>query len=66
MFKATRGLPLHGWITNRRIDRAKSMMAGRTPLVEIAQAYGFSSQSHFTRVFKERFSTTPDVYRALV
>lgn len=66
MFKATRGLPLHGWITNRRIDRAKSMMAGRTPLVEIAQACGFSSQSHFTRVFKDRFSTTPDVYRALV
>lgn len=65
MFRATRGLPLHGWVTNRRIARAKMMIAGPTPLIEIAGACGFSSQSHFTRVFKEQTSTTPDAYRAL-
>lgn len=66
MFRITRGLPLHGWVTNRRIARAKKMLAGLTPLVEIAQACGFSSQSYFTRVFKEQISTTPDAYRALL
>ena len=65
MFRTTRGLPLHGWVTNRRIDRARTLLAGTTPLIEIAQACGFSSQSHFTRVFKEQTSTTPDAYRAL-
>lgn len=66
MFKATRGLPLHGWVTSRRIARARTMLAGRSPLIEIAQACGFSSQSHFTRVFKEQMSTTPDAYRSLL
>lgn len=65
MFRATRGMPLHGWVTKLRTVRAKTMLAGRTPLVEIAQACGFSSQSHFTKVFKEQTSATPDAYRAL-
>lgn len=65
MFRMTRGLPLHGWVTNRRIARAKIMLAGSPSLVEIAHACGFSSQSHFSRVFKEQTSATPDAYRAL-
>ncbi|WP_126978505.1 helix-turn-helix domain-containing protein [Frigidibacter oleivorans] len=65
MFRVSRGLPLHGWVTNRRIARARTLLAGTTPLIEIAQACGFSSQSHFTRVFKDRTSTTPDAYRGL-
>jgi AraC family transcriptional regulator len=34
------------------------------PVVRIATACGFSSQSHLTRVFKTAVGTTPAVYRA--
>lgn len=65
MFRTTRGLPLHGWVTKQRIGRARMLLAGPAPLVEIAQACGFSSQSHFTRVFKEQTAITPDAYRLM-
>ncbi|KAF0677453.1 helix-turn-helix domain-containing protein [Profundibacterium mesophilum] len=65
MFRMTRGIALHGWVTNRRITRAKKMLEGSSPLIEIAHACGFSSQSHFSRVFKEQTSMTPSAYRAV-
>lgn len=63
MFRASRGLPLHSWITRQRIVRAKAMLATATPLIQIAVACGFSSQSHFTRVFKDQTAITPNAYR---
>ncbi len=65
MFRATRGMPLHGWITNYRIARAKSLLAGPMPVVDIAFACGFSRQSHFARVFKAHTTCTPGTYRRL-
>lgn len=65
MFRATRGMPLHGRITNYRIARAKSLLAGPMPVVDIAFACGFSSQSHFARVFKAHTTCTPGTYRRL-
>lgn len=65
MFRMARGMPLHGWVTARRIDRARAMLAGPAPLCEIAQACGFSSQSHFTRVFRDHTALTPAAYRAV-
>lgn len=36
------------------------------PLIEIAQAAGFSDQSHLTRIFKRFSGTTPGAFRALL
>lgn len=65
MFRAARGLPLHGWVTARRIAQAKRMLDGPAPLIEVAEACGFSSQSHFSRVFKDQTATPPAAYRSL-
>ncbi|WP_273069606.1 helix-turn-helix transcriptional regulator [Thioclava marina] len=66
MFRASRGIPLHAWITERRIDRAKSLLRGTDPVLEVALACGFSSQSHFTRTFKSGTGTTPAAWRTAI
>ena len=63
MFRASRGMALHAWITDRRIDRAKALLLGPDPLIEIALACGFASQSHFARAFKAATATTPTTWR---
>lgn len=66
MFRISRGTTLHDWITERRIDRARSLLNGPEPLVAVAVACGFASQSHLTRVFKSRVMLTPAAYRRAV
>lgn len=64
MFRAARGLTLHDWIMRQRVARARGMLATGDPLIQIAMACGFSSQSHFTRCFKDQTALTPQAYRA--
>ncbi|ETX12726.1 AraC family transcriptional regulator [Roseivivax halodurans JCM 10272] len=63
MFKASRGMSPHAWITTRRIARAKAMLRGRAALLDTALACGFSSQSHFSRSFRAETGNTPTAYR---
>lgn len=63
MFRLSCGVSPYGFILNRRIDRARRMLAGGDPIAEIASACGFSSQSHMTRMFKAVTGTTPSAYR---
>ena len=64
-FKAATGTAPHRYLTDRRIGRARALIAeGRLPLAEIAEECGFSSQPHFTRWFKRIVGTTPGAYRA--
>ena len=64
-FKAATGSAPHRYITDRRIERAKALIAeGRLPLADIAYICGFSSQAHLTRWFKRIVGATPGAYRA--
>ncbi|RYH00824.1 AraC family transcriptional regulator [Salipiger sp. IMCC34102] len=63
MFRVSRGMALHAWITERRIDRSKALLGGPDPLIEVALACGFASQSHFTRAFKAATNATPTTWR---
>ena len=65
MFRATTGKTPHQYLTQRRIERAKSMLleAETISLTEIAASCGFSSQSHMTRVFRERVGVTPNEFK---
>ena len=65
MFRASYGVSPHAWVTQRRVERAKSMLSGREPIAQIASACGFSSQSHMTRAFKLGTGVTPSTYRQL-
>ena len=63
-FKVATGKTPHGYLTDRRIEKAKALMAGgRIPLAEIAYRCGFSSQAYFTTWFKHAVGTTPGAWR---
>ncbi|MBC9179293.1 helix-turn-helix domain-containing protein [Pseudoroseomonas ludipueritiae] len=66
MFRASHGVSPQGWIQRRRLECARRLLRGGTPVVQIATACGFSSQSHLTRVFKAATGTTPAAYRAAI
>ncbi len=53
-------------ILERRLDLARRMLGqpGSPSAGEVAMHCGFSSQAHFTRVFRERFEETPAQFRA--
>lgn len=64
LLKNTVGLTPHHYVIHERIRAGmKLLAAGRVPIVEIALALGFSSQSHFTAVFRRATGLTPRQYR---
>jgi AraC family transcriptional regulator len=64
LFKLAAGEPPHGYVTRRRIERAKALLAAADlPLVHVAAAVGFQTQGHFTEVFRRRTGTTPRRFR---
>lgn len=65
MFRLSRGIAPHAWVTERRVDRARALLKSDKPIVEIAVACGFSSQSHLTRVFRRHTGKTPADYRCI-
>jgi AraC family transcriptional regulator len=63
-FAATMGVPPHRYVSRRRLESAKAMIArGRASLSEIALDCRFSSQSSFTRAFRRATGLTPAEYR---
>lgn len=65
-FKESCGVSPHHFIAHRRIERAKEQIRSGDPLAQIAEACGFSSQSHFTRSFKAGVGVTPAGYRSAI
>ncbi|MBP2297821.1 AraC family transcriptional regulator [Azospirillum picis] len=63
VFRAAVGTTPHGYLTDRRVARAKRLLAGPLPLAEVALACGFCDQAHFNRVFKGRVGVSPGQYR---
>jgi AraC family transcriptional regulator len=63
-FAAATGAPPHRYVSRRRLETARAMIAtGRTSLSEIAHDCRFSSQSSFTRAFRRATGMTPAEYR---
>ena len=57
---------LHRFILRRRVEEAAHFMRyGSDPIPDIATFYRFSSQGHFTTVFKQFTGHTPQQYRNL-
>ncbi len=55
-FRAATGIRPHEYLLRRRIEKAQTMLATTDlPIAELALTVGFSTQAHFTAVFK-RFS----------
>jgi AraC-like DNA-binding protein len=63
-FKHSTGATPHSYLTRRRVERAREMLARTSSsLSEIALAAGFSDQSHLARHFRQFFGTTPGEFR---
>lgn len=63
-FKQATGQPPHRYLTVRRIERAKMLLAvTRLPVSEVAYWVGLSNQSHFTAQFRKATGMTPKHYR---
>lgn len=58
------GLSPHQYLTTRRIETAKTLLRDSSlGLSGIAQDTGFSSQSHFTAIFRHATGVTPGEFR---
>jgi AraC family transcriptional regulator len=63
-FKETTGLAPHQWLTRKRIEHARRLLAQTSmELSEIALACGFVDQSHFSRVFAHQEKRSPGKWR---
>nr|WP_321456910.1 AraC family transcriptional regulator [uncultured Cohaesibacter sp.] len=65
-FKQSCGVSPGLYVAHRRVKKAKELMRAGEPLVQVADACGFSSQSHFTRSFKAGTGVTPAAFRKAV
>jgi AraC family transcriptional regulator len=65
-FKACMGVPPYRFVSERRMHRAKVLLAASDKSVaEIAIDVGFSSQAHFTTQFRKFMNISPAAYRLL-
>lgn len=66
VIKHQTGMSPHQYITEKRIEMAKSMLKdNQKPLTDVALECGFSNQSHFTTAFKNATQITPGLYRRI-
>lgn len=64
LFRQHEGIPLTRYILMEKISQAKVMLLySPMPYGEIAMYLGFSSQSHFCRIFRQLTGQTPSEYR---
>ncbi|MDX8350873.1 AraC family transcriptional regulator [Cognatiyoonia sp. IB215182] len=59
-FKATIGQPVFAYVRERRLERARALLADRRlSLSQIAYGCGFSSHSHMTQLFRAHYGSSP-------
>lgn len=64
LFKQVIGMAPYQYLLDQRIERAKQLLAQTDlPIAEIGYRLGFSSQSHFSAVFRQLTAVTPSEYR---
>lgn len=64
LFKKTEGVPFSTYVMTEKLNLSKRMlMLSSYSYIDIANYLGFSSQSHFGKLFKERFGLTPREFR---
>jgi len=65
MFKHSTGLPPHRYVVRRRVERAKSLLAGTDlPIAVIASQCGFSHHQHLAASFSRLVGTSPSRFRS--
>ena len=64
LVRAQLGMGLKEWINSLRLAAAEEeLLLTASPIPAIAEGVGFSSLSHFSKLFKDRFGVTPAAMR---
>ena len=67
LFLRQYGMPPSRYVTLRRIERAKELLADpERPISEMSALLGYSSVYYFSRVFRQETGLSPSEYRALM
>jgi AraC family transcriptional regulator len=66
MFKRSTGLAPHQYLGNIRLERAKRLLMGRAPIIEIAYEVGYANPSQFSAFFRKRTGQSPTEFRRRV
>lgn len=65
LVKKQTGITIHQHIINKRLNIARQLLLNtKLSIDEIAYLCGFSSQPHFSNIFKKYFKISPSKYRA--
>lgn len=64
-FRACLATSPYRYLTQRRLERARTLLHEGLPLAEVATTSGFADQSHMTRQFKRAYGLTPGHWRRL-
>lgn len=62
VFRAATGLPVHRYLTQIRLNRAKTLLSRGIGSAETALSVGLFDQSHLIRHFRRHFGVTPHEY----
>jgi AraC-like DNA-binding protein len=63
-FRGAFGASPRGWLTDRRLDRARHLLArGDRNVTEVGLEVGFESVSHFIHRVRRRFAVTPTQFQ---
>lgn len=66
LFKRSLGLPVHAYVVQRRVERARALLRqGQLPASQVALAAGFSHQSHMARAMRRVLGVSPGTLRAV-
>lgn len=64
VFRAAFGMAPTRWLQERRLGRARELLAGSDlPVHQVAERAGFNDPFHFSRIFKRRQGVPPAEYR---
>jgi AraC-like DNA-binding protein len=64
LLKKQTGLAFVDWLTARRMERARELLAHTVDRVgSVAHSVGFADEAYFTRRFKQRYGVAPTAYR---
>lgn len=58
-FKSETGYTIHGYVTNKRLLLARSLISQGTPVMKAAEKGGFHDYTTFVRAYKKQFGKTP-------
>ena len=59
-FRAQTGYTIHGYLTGKRLMRARALIAGGTPVLRASEQSGFGDYSAFLRAYRKQFGATPN------